>query len=59
MLQTIHAVVVVVGYPPVLAVRPNYEVVMLQPRSGTTLYLCSVTISVSYLVPVPSLSTVF
>ena len=44
---------------PFCSVRPNYEVVMFQLRSGTALYLGSVTNVTSKLNPAPPLSTDF
>ena len=50
---------VVVGRPPVRSVWPNHEVVDFQPQTRTTPDLVSVDIVMSYLIPTPSLSTVF
>ena len=47
------------GRPPVHAVRPNYDLVLFQPRLGTAPNLCSVYNVMSKLDPAPPLSTVY
>ena len=54
-----HMHIFVVGHPPFRSVWPKYEVFEFKPWSGTTLYLGSVDVVASYLVPAPLLSTVF
>ena len=44
--------------PPVHVVRPNYEVVVFQPRSGSAPNVCSVSNGTYKLDPAPPLSTV-
>ena len=56
--RRIKYILLLFSWPPDCAVRPNYEVMMFQPRSGTDTSLGSVAIVMSYL-KTPSHRSIF